>query len=213
MRGEDMRKPRIRTNKQICIVCEGYEEFDYLDCLKKCGVWSKTYDLKLINAKSLDKIMPRYQYAFQSGNYDVIFIFCDTEIAPYSQYKKLINDLNDYHDKLIANQIVYFSNPCTMQLILSHFSSVKLTSNSKTSNAKKIHALTGVSDYDASGRQREAIMEKITANSYTTLKSNLSKISGDETKVPSTNFLGLLHNLESDDNGWIKKFNDKLYGI
>ena len=204
------RLPLIRTNKQILIICEGYEEYDYLDRLKKCEVWSKKYDIKLKNAKALDNILPHYQYEFQSGNYDVIFIFCDTELAPHNQYKKLIKAANDYHGKTVAKQIVYFGNPCTMQLILSHFGSVRLITNSKTANSKQIRALTGVLDYNALDNQRAAIMRKITAANYITMKTNLSKLSNDDEIVPSTNFLELLHNLESDDDGWVDRLSRKI---
>lgn len=204
------RLPLIKTNKQILIICEGYEEYDYLDRLKKCGVWSKKYDIKLKNAKALDNILPHYQYEFQNSNYDIIFIFCDTELAPYSQYKKLIETVNDYHGKSVAKQIVYFGNPCTMQLILSHFGSVRLTTNSKTANSKQIRTLTGVLDYNALDNQRAAIMKKITAFNYTTMKSNFSKLSNDDKVVPSTNFLELLNNLESDDDSWVVQLNKEL---
>lgn len=204
------RLPFIKTNKRILIICEGYEEYDYLDCLKKCGVWSKKYDIKLKNAKALDNILPHYQYEFQSGNYDVIFIFCDTEFAPYSQYKKLVKDINEFHGKTVARQIVYFGNPCTMQLILSHFDSVRLTTNSKAANAKQIKDLTGVPDYNASENQCAAIMKKITAANYVTMKSNISNLSNDDKVVPSTNFLVLLCNLENDNDGWVVQHNSEL---
>lgn len=204
------RLPLIRTNKQILIICEGYEEYDYLDHLKKCEVWSKKYDIKLKNAKALDNILPHYQYEFQNGNYDVIFIFCDTELEPYSQYGKLVKGINKFHGKTVARQIVYFGNPCTMQLILSHFGSVRLTTNSKTANAAQIKAMTGVSAYNALENQRAAIMKKISAVNYTIMKTNLSKLSNDDKIVPSTNFLELLHNLENDDDGWVERLSGNI---
>lgn len=202
--------PLIRTNKQILIICEGHEEYDYLDSLKKCGVWSSKYDIKLKNAKALDNISPQYQYEYQNNNYDIILIFCDTEMAPCNQYKKLVENINAFHGKSISKQIIYFGNPCTMQLILSHFGSIKLSSNSKTVNSKQIKTLTGVSDYNALDNQRAAIMKKITSANYNVMKSNLSSISNDDKVVPSTNFLELLQNLENDDYSWIDRLNKKL---
>lgn len=208
-----MRKklPLIKTNKQILIICEGYEEYDYLNCLKKCGVWSQKYDIKLKNAKALDNIVPHYQYEFQNGNYDAILIFCDTEIFPCLQYKNLVKGINEIHGKSVAKQIIYFGNPCTMQLILSHFGNVKLTTNSKTANSKQIKTLTGVSDYNALDNQRASIMKKITATNYMSMKANLVGLSNDDNVVPSTNFLNMLNNLESDDDSWIDCLNRKLF--
>ena len=97
-----------------------------------------------------------------------------------------------------------------MQLILSHFGNVRLTTNGKTANAAQIKAMTGVSDYNALENQRMAIMKKITATNYTTMKINLSKLSNDDKIVPSTNFLELLHNLENDDDGWVERLSKKI---
>ena len=52
-----MRKNNVKAN--ICIICEGNEEFRYLERLKELGVWSEIYAVKLINAESIEKIAPR----------------------------------------------------------------------------------------------------------------------------------------------------------
>ena len=46
--------------------------------------------------------------------------------------------MDKFHNKRIAKDIVLFANPYTMQIILSHFSSVRLMSNSKAKNAQLI---------------------------------------------------------------------------
>ena len=48
-----------------------------------------------------------------------------------------------------AEKLIIFANPCTMQIILSHFGDVSLSSQSKRVNAPIIERLTGVKDYDA----------------------------------------------------------------
>lgn len=48
--------------KKICIICEGYEEKEYLERLKSFGAWQgRYYDVHLVNAKSISNIAPRYQ--------------------------------------------------------------------------------------------------------------------------------------------------------
>lgn len=33
--------PKFLDNHKICIICEGNEEYEYLDCLNKLNVWNK----------------------------------------------------------------------------------------------------------------------------------------------------------------------------
>lgn len=44
----------------------------------------------------------------------------------------------------MADDIVIFGNPCTMQIMLSHFAEVKLTSQSKSVNDEYIEKLVGI---------------------------------------------------------------------
>lgn len=50
--------PFISDNHKICIICEGNEEYKYLDRLKELKIWNKQYDISLENAgvyKALDR--------------------------------------------------------------------------------------------------------------------------------------------------------------
>lgn len=42
--------PKIFTGSRICIICEGDEEYEYLEKLISLDVWSKEYYFQLINA-------------------------------------------------------------------------------------------------------------------------------------------------------------------
>lgn len=64
-------------------MCEGDEEVDYLNRLKQLNVWHHKYDIILLNAEGNGNIAARYQDAFQSGDYDMVFAFIDTDRAPY----------------------------------------------------------------------------------------------------------------------------------
>ncbi len=198
------------AQKKLCVICEGYEEYDYFSKLIECNVFHQNYSFKLKNARSIDNIAAVYQSEFQNDNSDLIIIFCDTEIEPYSQFKNLIKKIDKYHNKKVAKDIVFFANPCTMQIILSHFSPVRLMSNSKTKNSKLIRTLTGVVEYQAKANQRETIMKQVESSNYSRMKSNLATISYKWEDVPSTNFIELLDKLEHADTSWINKIEKKF---
>jgi len=202
--------PPIKLSSKILIICEGSEEYDYLNRLINCSIWCNIYSIKLKNAKSLDKIYPLYQYHYNNSNYDLILIFCDTEMSPYSQFLNLKSKINEFHNNKSSEKVVLFVNPCTMQLILSHFADVCLTSNQKNINSKIIKQLTGIDDYKATEKQRESLMNKINSNNYKTMIQNASKIKLEFTNIPSTNIVPIFKNLETDKTTWINDINKKI---
>lgn len=204
------RLPQIKTGNSILIVCEGSEEYDYLEALKKCGVWSNKLSIKLKNAKSINNILSQYQYEFANDNYDLIVVFCDTEVPPYDEFINLKKAINEFHGKEVAEKIVFFTNPCSMQIILSHFNRVNLKSNSKTINSTLIQKLTGVKDYIATENQRTSIMKKINAKNYEVMKQNVAGLSSKCDKVPSTNILELFEQLEKNEGSWIQKLKEEI---
>ncbi len=197
---------------KICIICEGEEDYDYIKKLLECRVWSPYYIIKPFNAKGINKIAPIYQNKFQNDSYDLVIIFCDTEEDPYFDFNSLIKKIDKFHGKKIAKDIIYFANPCTMQIILSHFSKVKLTTKSKTRNTPLIKQLTGVDEYRATEPQRNAIMKQIDAKNYNIMKSNIEILSIDYKTISSTNFLQLINKLESDNTNWVSSLSKKIIG-
>ena len=197
--------------KRICVICEGFEEHDYFEKLKQCNVFDDIYKIKCKNAKSIDNISAVYQSQFQDDSNDLVVIFCDTEMSPYDKYERMKHSIDMYHDAQITQDIVFFANPCTMQIILSHFNKVNLTSNSKTINSKTIEQLTGVKDYEAKENQRHAIVRKITKTNYSAMKKNLASIKTNYKVVPSTNFLDLINKLEQSNTEWINNIVKKYY--
>ena len=202
----------MRTYKRkICIICEGQEEEYYINKLASKDVFSQEYKLKAINAKGITHIFSRYQDAYQSNSYELVLIFCDTDKKSEKQYyPELKKKVNEFHNNEIADKIIIFGNPCTMQIILSHFDKVKLKSQSKKQNSELIEKYTGIKDYDAKIEQVEKLMSKITQGNYKQMKENISVISTDDTVKPSTNILKFLENLEKDDGDWMKEINDQL---
>ena len=196
--------------KRITIICEGYEEFDYLLRLLHLGLWNEKYTVRIKNAKSLTNIPPVYQSEFQNDNADLVVVFCDTELYPYEQFKAVCDKIDRFHAKRVSKYVVYFSNPCTMQVQLSHFASVSLETNSKHRNSPIIRELTGVDNYRARDEQRRLTNKQIDERNYYIMKENLEHLSRDYRVKPSTNFITLLNYLENPDSSWVGRISRKL---
>ena len=65
--------------KNIHIICEGYEDFQYLARLKELKVFSNIYNISLDNAKGSGSVFYKYQDAFINDNYDLVLICIDTD--------------------------------------------------------------------------------------------------------------------------------------
>ena len=195
---------------RICIICEGYEEKEYFDRLVELNVFSNAYDFITINAKSINNIFRRYQEKYQSSSYHVVLIFCDTDKISKSNYIELKDKINKFHGNIVNDKIIMFGNPSTMQIFLSHFKYIKLTSQSKHVNARYIAELTNIDNYDAKEKQRKEFFSKIKRNNYTLMKENISKLSIDDNDVSSTNFLEFIKKFENDEANWINDINKDL---
>lgn len=196
--------------KKICIVCEGYEEKDYMDAIINKKVFSNKYEIIPINAKSINNVIARYEEKYQSDSYSLVLIFCDTDKKPYEKYKEVKRKVNEFHGNDVADEVVIFGNPCTMQIILSHFAEIKLESNSKSINSKYIKEYVGIEGYDARNDQRKELFSKIKRDNYETMKENVAKLKEDDNIVASTNILKFFENFESDNESWIDEINNKL---
>ena len=205
------RLPKIKGGVNIAIICEGPEEFDYLNRLSELGVWNEKYNIELTNAGGNGSIPARYQDKFQNGSADIVFVFCDTDKKPYEQYKDIKRKIDSFHGKEnISDNIVFFGNPCTMQIMLLHFCDIRLKSASKHSNAPLIQEYTGITDYDAHSDQRDEMMKLISKDNYMKMLERVSNLSTDDEEINSSNFNALLRYLQSDDISWVKRINDLL---
>ena len=200
--------PPVKSENRILVICEGSEEYDYFDSLIKCRLWK--HHIKLKNAESIDRIAPLYEYIYQNNNYKLVIIFCDTEKAPYTKFQAMKSKINAFHANHAADSIVFFANPCTMQIILSHFDKVSLKSNSKSDNANLIKKLAGIEEYKATEKQRKSLMNQIDRRNYLNMKENLKVLSTDYTVIPSTNVLILFSQLQKGDNKWLIDINKKI---
>lgn len=197
-------------DRKICIICEGFEEIDYLNALINKSVFSDKYEFVLINSKSINNISTIYQIRYQSNSYDLVLVFCDTDKLPSKRYNKIKQEINEFHEKNIADDIIIFGNPCTMQIILSHFAEIKLTSQSKSVNSEYIEKYVGIKNYKATDEQRKELFGKIKRSNYEKMKENVAKLSTDDNEVSSTNILKFIEKFESDEDKWIDELNNKL---
>ena len=92
-----------------------------------------------------------------------------------------------------------------MQIILSHFDEVSLTTQSKKANSAIIEKLTGVKAYNGHKDQITEICNKIRQSSYPKMKGRLRKDHYDDTEPGTSNAVSFMEFFETSDASWIKE--------
>ena len=203
--------PQIFMGSKICIICEGDEEFEYLERLISLDVWSKKYCFQLENAEGNGNIPARYQDKFQNGSYDLVLVFCDTDKKPYEQYVDIKRKINEFHGvENAANHVVIYGNPCTMQIITLHWDDVVLGSHKKKKNAPIIFNLTGIEGYKGRADQRQKLFARITKENYQEMQERIKFLPSDDTVEGSTNFGKFIEYFSMDDSKWIQIINKAI---
>lgn len=211
-----MNKPSFlnKTKKKICLICEGFEEFDYISKLLELHVWTNVYDFELVNAESCGNISARYQDRYQSDNYDIVLVFCDTDRRPEDGFELIRTKINNlFGNSIAADKVIIFVNPCTMQVILSHFGDVSLKTQNKRKNDSEIKRLTGLTDskkYDGCKEHRDFIFSKISVDNYKEMKDRIVTLSDNYKNQPSTNFVDYLNLFEGTNTDWIDEINELI---
>lgn len=209
-----MNRPLNLMKRKICIICEGNEEYDYIEKLKSINVWNKIYDIKCINADGNGNIPARYQNEYQEDSYEYIFVFCDTDKKPYEQYEDIKHKIELFHgNDGVSKNIVTFGNPCTLQIICLHWDELKLKSNAKKSNAEIIEKYTGIANYKAKKDQRDILFKTINMDNYKLLKERLEQLAEKDDEINSSNFNVLINCFENENTQWIEEFNNILEEI
>ncbi len=207
------RLPDISNKHKVCIICEGNEEYKYLDRLKELKVWSDVYDVALVNAEGNGNIPARYQDRYQNGSYEVVLVFCDTERKPYEQYDDIKRKINDFHGvDNAADEVVIFGNPCTLQIISKHWTNDAIKKAAKIANAPLIEKFTGVKGYKGRADQIDKVMESINTDNYVKMRERVLKLSRDDHVNGSSNFCHLVQELETSETQWITRINSILEG-
>ena len=207
------RLPELIPKTRVCIICEGDEEFNYLKRLDSIGVWDNHYEIVLVNADGNGNIPARYQDRYQNDTCDIVFVFCDTDRKPYEQYVDIKNKIDVFHGIVgIANEIVIFGNPCTMDIIIKHWADVNLQSPAKKINAPIIERYTGIQNYKAKKNQIIELMNYVTKDNYYLMKKRVLARSSADNVVNSSNFNMLIDYLEDSTDTWINEINSTLDG-
>lgn len=205
------RRPGLYNKHRVCIICEGNEEYKYIDRLKELKVWNEQYEVSLVNAEGNGNIPARYQDRYQNGAYEAVLIFCDTDKKPYEQYDDIKRKINEFHGiDGIANEIIIFGNPCTMQIILKHWTDEMLTSQAKQVNAPIIEELTKVKGYKGKENQIKEIMNCITPKNYSAMRERVKLLDQNDSIIGNSNFSKIIEWLESENCEWIDKINKML---
>lgn len=203
--------PVFKDRTNICIICEGPEEYEYLYKLNSLGIWNDIYDVSLDNARGNGNIAARYQDRFQNGSYDMIFIFCDTDKKPFEQYEDIKRKINEFHGINSASEaVIIYSNPCTMQIILQHLGDISLTSPAKKVNAPLIKDLTGIDNYKTREDQRQQLMSHITIDNFNNMLKRVNCMGNNDTELGSSNFSKLITYLTSENDSWIREIESRL---
>lgn len=205
------RLPNIKRKTRITVICEGPEEYDYMETLSGLRVWGEMYEFDLVNAGGNGNIPARYQDKYQNDTSDVVLVFCDTDKKPYEQYEDIKRKINEFHGvDDAADAVVIFGNPCTLQIIIEHWCEVKLKSPAKSVNAPIIREYIGVENYKGREDQRRIMMSKITSENYADMKERVKRLSDVDTEKNSSNIGIFLERFESGDDGWIEQINERL---
>ena len=203
--------PKLFNKHKICIICEGNEEYQYLSRLKDLEVWNRQYEISLVNAGGNGNILARYQDRYQNGADELVLVFCDTEKKPYEQYEDIKRKINEFHGvNNVADEVVIFGNPCTMQIIAKHWTDENLKSPAKLVNAPLIKKYTGVECYKGRADQIQDIMEYVTEENYADMRCRVSTLESDDSVTGSSNFAKFIDLFESGDDRWIEEINKKL---
>ncbi|MDK2808593.1 MAG: hypothetical protein PWP24_1329 [Clostridiales bacterium] len=203
--------PVFLDKHKICIICEGNEEYAYLDRLKKLQVWNLQYEVLLDNARGNGNIPARYQNRYQNSAYELVLVFCDTEKKPYEQYEDIKRKINEFHGAdNAADEVIMFANPCTMQIIIKHWKDINIKSPAKPVNAPLIQELTGVVNYKGRADQLKSVMEHITAENYSDMCQRVKQLDRMDTINGSSNFGRFMDLLGGNDDKWMAEINEKI---
>ncbi len=203
--------PKPKKRHRICVICEGYEELECFKRLMELNVWSDSYEFYPINAKSASNIPSIFQDVYKSDRYEIVLVFCDTDKSPYKEYSIIKKKINGTLNKRkVAEKVIIFANPCTMQIILSHFGDVSLKTQSKKTNENEIERLTGIKNYRAHEDQIKAISQKINRRNYKDMKARVAKILHTDDTLCSTNMSIFLEYFENSDGHWMKEINSYM---
>ncbi len=192
--------------KIVYLILEGDEEEYYFNRLKGIGVFSPKYYIRPKNVKGAGNIPEHYRDRLTSRKDDIVLIVCDVDRKP-KEFKKVVAGVEEVVGQHRTKQVITFSRPCIMQIILLHFEEIWLKSPGTATYKDDVNRLTGVENYDKHWYQCEEICDQIIHRNWIPFIERLDKLSTDINDMPSSNIAMLYKNLSSDDISWIDKIN------
>lgn len=203
-----------RKKKNICIIGEGLEEELYLKKLINLNLFNNDLSIKIVNAKGNGNLLAKFQYEYQSCRSELIFIVCDTDKDTKKNYKDLILLINNqiFGDKKVAEKLVIYTNPCTLQVILYHFGDETLTSQGKKNKTttKILKKYQLLESYDGHKDEINEILKKINRENYKNMKDRIINKNTDYNIRGNTNFIYLIDFLEKEDIDWVDQLNKTI---
>ncbi|MCD8119362.1 MAG: hypothetical protein LUE29_07790 [Lachnospiraceae bacterium] len=200
-----------RSVLKICVICEGYEEYEYMQRLAEIGAWNPIYAIDLVNAKGNGNIPARYQDRYQNGDYDAVFAFCDTDQKPFEPYDEIKRKINVFHGvDGAADEVVVFGNPCTMQIIILHWRNIILESHKKNFNAPILEEVLHIRGYRARADQRERLFRNVTNRNFWKMYERVRGLPGKDTILGSSNFGKFIDRMRDSSGEWTRAFNEFL---
>jgi len=119
--------------------------------------------------------------------------------------------INDFHGlDNVADEVVIFSNPCTMQVISKHWTDEIIKSPAKPVNAPLIKEHTGVENYKARADQIKEVMKHITKDNYVDMRQRVDKLGTSDDVLGNSNFGKYVQLVESNKDSWREDINNKL---
>lgn len=97
-----------------------------------------------------------------------------------------------------------------MQIILEHWTDVRLKSPAKKVNAPLIERFTGIENYKGRTDQRIEIMKQITVDNFQDMCKRVKRMKNNDSIVGSSNFGRLMDYLTKKDYDWIRIINSIL---
>ncbi|MCD8285970.1 MAG: hypothetical protein LUD50_01930 [Clostridia bacterium] len=217
----DRNKHGSNETRNILIICEGKEEYYYFKRLNALKVWSHNFRIDLDPAYGSGNLYNKYLQGLLKPNYALVLIVCDTEMYPYTEYVNLCKRINKRCGSGIASdKVVFFCNPCTLQIVLSHFKTEgkknqNLTTNDKFENRGIVQYYTGVKDYEPNDTKLNELYLKLTPDNFNLMMEKISNLSTDFQTIPSTNmqqlFIHLTDDIEDSANKWIRDTRKIIY--
>ena len=190
--------------KRIAFIPEGSEEERLLQKYLDLSLFSDVYLFDPpISAGGINNVPAKFHELFSTGVYDGIFplIDADRDSCHFNEVRTKLKEIVGFD----PSQLIIFTNPCTLQIMLAHLGDDIIKTESKRANHPLVQKNWPLikKPYGAHKYQLDLICDSLTADNYQDMKRRISKLSTNCRQVPSTSLLAFLEHFESDDASWL----------